>query len=39
MAYGFRAEGRINRPEGLLLLSAYFAYNAYLVKTVTGAAS
>jgi len=39
MAYGFRAEGRINRPEGLLLLTAYFAYNVYLVITVTGAAS
>jgi cation:H+ antiporter len=39
MAYGFRAAGRINRPEGLLLLMSYFAYNLYLVITVTGAAS
>jgi cation:H+ antiporter len=36
-AYGFRGAGRINRFEGALLLSAYVAYNAYLVLEVTGA--
>ncbi|NOR42610.1 MAG: hypothetical protein GQ572_04675 [Gammaproteobacteria bacterium] len=30
MAYGFRAEGRINRIEGGLLLSAFFAYQMLL---------
>lgn len=32
-AYGFRGPGRINRPEGGLLLAAYVAYTAYLVST------
>jgi len=36
MAYGFRGEGRINRPEGLLLVLAYAAYNAWLVISVAG---
>lgn len=36
MAYGFRGEGRINRVEGLLLLTSYGAYNAYLVISLTG---
>ena len=36
MAYGFRGEGRINRVEGLLLLTSYVAYNAYLVISLTG---
>jgi len=25
-AYGFRGEGRINRPKGAILLMCYFAY-------------
>lgn len=37
IAYGFRSEGRINRLEGLVLLMAYVAYNAWLVTTVVGA--
>lgn len=36
MAYGFRGQGRINRIEGALLLSAFTAYNTWLVFTVTG---
>lgn len=35
MAYGFRAEGRINRLEGSLLLSAFIAYQLLLIFTVT----
>lgn len=31
MAYGFGRQGRINRVEGTLLLTAYIAYNGYLV--------
>lgn len=34
MAYGFRAEGRINRLEGSLLLSAFIAYELLLFFTV-----
>ena len=34
MAYGFRGAGRINRLEGSLLLTAFVAYNGYLVATV-----
>jgi len=34
MAYGFRAEGRINRLEGSLLLSAFIAYQLLLFFTV-----
>lgn len=34
MAYGFRAEGRINRLEGGLLLSAFIAYQLLLLFTV-----
>ncbi|MCW8127864.1 calcium/sodium antiporter [Microbulbifer halophilus] len=37
--YGFRGQGRINRFEGGLLLAAYIAYNAYLVMTITRAAT
>ncbi|KAA6186297.1 calcium/sodium antiporter [Thiohalocapsa marina] len=37
MAYGFRGEGRINRIEGGILLTAFVAYNTYLVLQVTGA--
>ena len=34
-AYGFRGrQGRINRIEGALLLSAFIAYTAYLITTV-----
>ena len=36
MAYGFGRQGRINRVEGILLLSAYVAYNGYLVMDVLG---
>lgn len=35
LAFGLRGEGRINRLEGMLLLLAYIAYNAWLVFTVT----
>jgi len=38
MAYGFRGAGRINRVEGLLLLTSYLAYNAYLIISLTRAA-
>ncbi len=34
MAYGFRAEGRINRLEGGLLLSAFIVYQLLLFFTV-----
>jgi cation:H+ antiporter len=37
MAYGFRGEGHINRIEGFLLVTAYVAYTAYLLITMTGA--
>jgi cation:H+ antiporter len=37
MAYGFRGAGRINRFEGLVLCSAFLAYQAYLyITTVSG---
>lgn len=32
--YGFRGQGRINRIEGGILLSAYVAYTVYLITTV-----
>lgn len=35
MTYGFRAEGRINRLEGSLLLSAFIAYQLLLFFTIT----
>jgi len=35
MAYGFRAEGRINRIEGSLLFSAFIAYELLLFFTAT----
>lgn len=34
IGYGFRGQGRINRIEGLLLMSAYFAYTAWLISSV-----
>ena len=34
MAFGFRRQGRINRVEGGVLLSAYIAYNGYLLMDV-----
>ena len=37
IAYGFRGEGHINRIEGFLLVTAYVAYTAYLLITMTGA--
>lgn len=35
--YGFKGPGRINRLEGAVLLAAYVAYTAYLVRSVFGA--
>ncbi len=35
MAYGFRAEGRINRLEGGLLLSAFIAYQMLLFFSIS----
>lgn len=32
--YGFRGQGRINRIEGGILLTAYVAYTSYLISTV-----
>ena len=37
MAYGFGKGHKINRMKGGILLSAYFAYNAYLIHSVIGA--
>jgi len=37
MGYGLRGQGRINRIEGVLLLLAFVAYNAWLVRSVLGA--
>ena len=37
IGYGFRGPGRINRIEGLLLLTCYIGYTAYLIGTVFGA--
>ena len=37
MAYGFGKGHKINRVKGGILLSAYFAYNAYLIQSVIGA--
>jgi cation:H+ antiporter len=37
-AYGFRGQGRITRPEGFLLVSAYVAYSGYLVNGLGTAA-
>jgi cation:H+ antiporter len=34
IGYGFRGQGRINRIEGLVLMSVYFAYTAWLVSSV-----
>lgn len=34
IGYGFRGQGRINRIEGMLLVSAYIAYTAWLVSSV-----
>jgi len=34
VAYGFRGPGRINRVEGVLLLTMYSAYNVYLVLSL-----
>ncbi|WP_148862152.1 calcium/sodium antiporter [Marinobacter fonticola] len=33
IGYGFRGQGRINRFEGALLITAYIAYTVYLVTT------
>lgn len=34
IGYGFRAQGRINRIEGLILISAYVAYTSWLISSV-----
>lgn len=34
IGYGFRGEGRINRVEGAILLTAYVGYTAYLIRSV-----
>lgn len=34
IGYGFKGQGRINRMEGLLLMSVYFAYTAWLISSV-----
>lgn len=34
VGYGFRGEGRINRIEGAILLTAYVGYTAYLIRSV-----
>ena len=34
--YGFRGQGRINRIEGAVLLTAYVGYTAYLIASVVG---
>lgn len=34
VGYGFRGEGRINRVEGAILLTAYVGYTAYLIRSV-----
>lgn len=34
IGYGFRGQGRINRIEAVLLLTAYIAYTSYLISTV-----
>lgn len=34
IGYGFRGEGRINRAEGAILLTAYIGYTVYLIRSV-----
>ncbi|WP_018624221.1 calcium/sodium antiporter [Kangiella aquimarina] len=34
IGYGFRGEGRINRVEGAILLTAYIGYTVYLIRSV-----
>ncbi len=34
IGYGFRGPGRINRLEGLFLLTCYIGYTSYLISTV-----
>lgn len=36
LGYGFKGQGRINRVEGSLLLTSYFAYTTYLVLDSLG---
>lgn len=36
LSYGFRAPGRLNRPEGALLLACYIVYTVYLVMSAFG---
>ena len=36
LCYGFRKAGRINRPEGAVLLVCYLGYTAYLITTAFG---
>lgn len=34
IGYGFRAQGRINRIEGLMLISVFIAYTTWLIRSV-----
>jgi len=34
IGYGFKGQGRISRPEGLVLVLVYFAYTGWLVSSV-----
>ncbi|MFV1871848.1 MAG: calcium/sodium antiporter [Oleiphilus sp.] len=36
MAFGFKGKHKINRVNGVLLLTAYVAYNAYLIHSIVG---
>lgn len=36
MAYGFKGKHKINRINGGILLTAYVAYNAYLIHSIVG---
>lgn len=36
IGYGFRGQGRISRPKGVVLLACYIGYTAYLITTVFG---
>jgi cation:H+ antiporter len=39
MGWGFKGPGRINRLEGSLLVLVYFAYTAWLLRTLTPASA
>ena len=38
LGYGFKSQGRISRPEGVILMLVYAAYTAWLVRSVVVAA-